>query len=83
MGNPKGRFFSRLPNGDMLNMVVWPGKTDPQAEIIAVEVRRYRSDTDYETISRLAVYRDKSGRLSQLPEKKLVSDPLITEKSQK
>jgi hypothetical protein len=70
MAKPKGSFLSRLPNGDLLNMVIWPGKSDPQAEIIAVEVRRYRSDTEWETIGRLAVYRDQKGKFILLPEKK-------------
>ena len=73
MAKPKGSFFSRLPNGDLVNLVIWPGKSDPKAEIITIEVRRYRSDSEYETISRLAVYRDPSGRFSQLPEKKPIN----------
>ena len=70
MAKPKGRFLSRLPNGDLINMVIWPGKTDPKAEIIAVEIRRYHSDTEWETVGRLAVYRDQMGKFTLLPEKK-------------
>jgi len=70
MAKPKGRFFSRLPNGDLLNLTIWSGKSDPKAEVVTVEVRRYRSDSDWETIGRLAIYRDQVGRYTQLPEKK-------------
>ena len=68
MAKPKGRFYSRLPNGNFLNVTIWPGKSDPEAEIIVSEVRRYRSDSKWETISRLAIYRSPSGRYNQLPE---------------
>lgn len=70
MAKPKGRFYSRLPNGDFLNVTIWPGKSDPEAEIVVAEVRRYNSDSDWETISRLAIYRSPSGKFDQLPEKK-------------
>lgn len=70
MAKPKGRFFSRLPNGDFLNLTIWPGKTEPKAEIIVAEVRHYSSDSKWESVSRLAVYRSPSGKYNQLPEKR-------------
>ena len=51
MGEPKGRFFSRLPNGDFLNLTIWPGKKEPDAEVIVAEIRHYRSDSNWETVS--------------------------------
>jgi hypothetical protein len=71
MAKPKGNFFSRLPNGDLLNLTIWKGKSDPKSEVVTVEVRRYRSDYEWETLSRIAVFRDQTGRYSQLPERKL------------
>jgi hypothetical protein len=70
MARPKGSYFSRLPNGDILNISIWSGKSDPKAEIITAEVRRYSSDSKWETIGRLAIYRSPLGSYSQLPEKK-------------
>ena len=70
MGEPKGRFFSRLPNGDFLNLTIWPGKKEPDAEVIVAEIRHYRSDSNWETVSRLALYRTATGKFNQLPERK-------------
>jgi len=70
MTKPKGKFYSRLPDGNMINLTIWAGKSDPKSEVITVEVRRYTSDYDWETISRIAVYRDQFGRYNQLPERK-------------
>ena len=57
-----------MPNGDYLSLTVWPGKTDPTAEVLTVQVR-HQSGQDWETAGRLAVYRTTDGKYSQLPER--------------
>lgn len=57
-----------MPNGEYLSMTVWPGKSDPTAEVLTVQVRR-PSDQGWETVARLAVYRTAEGVYSQLPER--------------
>jgi hypothetical protein len=57
-----------MPNGDYLSLTIWPGKSDPTAEVMTVQVRR-QSEQGWETVSRLAVYRTADGNYSQLPER--------------
>ena len=57
-----------MPNGDYLSLTVWPGKSDPAAEVLTVQVR-HQSGQDWETAGRLAVYRTADGTYSQLPER--------------
>ena len=64
----KARFSIRLPSGDFLGLTVWPGKTDPTAEVLTIQVRR-QSGEGWETVGRLAVYRTSDGRFSLLPER--------------
>ena len=66
---PKARFYSRLDERDYLGITVWPGKTDPTAEVIVVQLRRREGD-NWETIGRLAVYRMSNGTYSKLPERR-------------
>jgi hypothetical protein len=66
---PKARFYTRLDERDFLGLTVWPGKTDPSAEVIVVQLRR-RDGDKWETIGRLAVYRTSDGTYSKLPERK-------------
>jgi hypothetical protein len=66
---PKARFYTRLSEQDYLGISVWPGKTDPTAEVIVVQLRR-RDGDDWETVGRLAVYRTSDGAYSQLPERR-------------
>jgi len=65
---PKARFSSRMPNGDFLSLSVWAGKSDPAAEVLTVQVRHYSGEL-WETVGRLAVYRNAEGFYSQLPER--------------
>jgi hypothetical protein len=65
---PKARFSSRLPNGDYLQIAVWPGKTDPSAEVVNVQVR-HMSDGEWITLGKIAVYRAKDGTYTQLPDR--------------
>lgn len=66
---PKGRFYTRLSEQDFLGLTVWPGKTDPKAEVIVVQIRR-RDGDNWETVGRLAVYRSSDGMYSKLPDRK-------------
>ena len=65
---PKARFHLRINEQDYLNLTVWPGKTDPTAEVITVQLRRNNGD-NWETVARLAVYRTSDGTYSKLPER--------------
>lgn len=64
---PRAGFRTRLSNGDFLTLTVWAGKSDPRAEVIAVQIRHLSGDT-WETIGKLAAYRTAEGNYSQLPE---------------
>ena len=65
---PKGRFYTRLNDQDYLSITIWPGKSDPQAEVIVTQLRR-RNEDKWETIGRIAIYRSSFGTYSQLPER--------------
>lgn len=58
-----------MPNGDFLTLTVWPGKSDPTAEVITVQVRRLVGEA-WETVGKLAAYRTVDGKYSQLPERR-------------
>ena len=66
---PKTRLKIRPANGDFLTLAVWPGKSDPTAEVITVQVRRLSGDS-WETVGRLAAYRTAEGTYSQLRERR-------------
>jgi hypothetical protein len=66
---PQGRFSTRINDGDYLNLTIWPGKTDPSAEVIVTQIR-HREGDNWETVSRLAVYRTSDGIYTQLPDRK-------------
>ena len=66
--NPKARFSTKLPSGDFLGVTVWPGKSDPNAEVVTVQIRR-QSGESWETVARMALYRTPDGRYSLLPER--------------
>jgi hypothetical protein len=65
---PKARFHTRINEQDYLNITVWPGKSDPNAEVITLQLRRNEGE-NWETIGRLAVYRASDGSYSKLPER--------------
>ena len=64
----KARFSTKLPNGDFLGITVWPGKSDPNAEVVTVQIRHPTGD-NWETTGRIAIYRTSDGRYSLLPER--------------
>jgi hypothetical protein len=55
---------------------VWPGRKDPMAEVLTVQIRHLNND-NWETLGRLAIYRTSNGEYSQLPERQ--SQPRIDE----
>ena len=57
-----------MPDGDYLTLSVWPGKKDPTAEVLTIQIRRMEGD-EWMTAGRLAVYRTQDGTYSQLPER--------------
>lgn len=71
---PKGRFSTRLSNGDFLTLAVWPGKKDPSAEVLTVQIRHHTGES-WETTGRLAVYRTVDGTYSLLPERQPLRKP--------
>jgi hypothetical protein len=77
---PKAKFSNRLPNGDYLSLTVWPGKKDPMAEVLTIQIRRLNND-NWETVGRLAIYRTSNGDYSQLPERQ--SQPRVDEAVEK
>ncbi len=70
----KARFSTKLPDGDFLGVTIWPGKSDPNAEVLTIQVRR-QSAEGWETVGRLAVYRTPDGRYSLLPERPVQATP--------
>ncbi|MCJ7634978.1 hypothetical protein MUP77_21635 [Candidatus Bathyarchaeota archaeon] len=66
--HPKAHFSSRLQSGDYLSFSIWPGKKDPKAEVLTIQIRRSNSGV-WETVESLAIYRTATGDYSQLPER--------------
>ena len=66
---PKARFYTRINEQDYLGLTVWPGKADPSAEVVTIQLRR-RDGENWETIGRLAVYKTPDGSYSKFPERK-------------
>jgi hypothetical protein len=66
---PKVRFYTRINEQDYLGVTVWPGKSDPTAEVITLQLRR-KDGENWETVGRLAVYRSSDGTYSKLPERR-------------
>ena len=74
----KARFSTKLPNGDFLGVTIWPGKSDPSAEVVTVQVRRQTGE-GWETVGRIAIYRTADGRYSLLPERPPATAPAKAE----
>ena len=75
---PKARFSTKLPNGDFLGITIWPGKTEPSAEVVTVQIRHPTGDS-WETTARIALYRTPDGKYSLLPEKPVTKSSEKTE----
>jgi hypothetical protein len=48
---PKATFSVRLPNGDYIDMSVWPGKSDSADDQITVKVNQRRTVHDVELLA--------------------------------
>ena len=66
---PKARFYKRLNEQDYLWFTVWPGKADPSAEVLTIQLSR-NTEEKWETVARLAVYRSPDGKYTELPERR-------------
>ena len=64
---PKFSVSKKLGGGEFLNVAVWPGKSDPEAEVVSFQLRKF--DGDWKTLARVALYRTKDGTYSELPER--------------
>jgi hypothetical protein len=76
--SPKARFSTKLPNGDFLGITIWPGKSEPSAEVVTVQIRHPTGD-NWETTARIALYRTPDGKYSLLPEKPVTKSSEKTE----
>jgi len=74
---PKASFRLRLSEETFLNISVFPTKKDPTAEVISVQIRRAPREAggDWETVTKIALYRSPEGNYSQLPDRE---KPLVT-----
>jgi len=75
---PKARFSTKLPNGDFLGITIWPGKSEPSAEVVTVQIRHPTGD-NWETTARIALYRTPEGKYSLLPERPVTKSSEKTE----
>ena len=64
---PKFSLSKKLGGGEFLNVAVWPGRSNPQDEVVSVQLRKF--DGDWKALGRLALYRTREGAYSELPEK--------------
>ncbi len=64
---PKFSFSKKLGGGEFLNVAVWPGRSNPEEEVVSVQLRRF--DGDWKTGGRIALYRAKDGTYSEPPER--------------
>ena len=64
---PKYSFSKKLGGGEFLNVAVWPGRSNPEDEVLSVQLRRF--DGDWKTLGKLALYRTREGTYSELPER--------------
>lgn len=66
---PKASFRIRLNETDNLQLAIWSGRKDPDAEVIVATIQSKQGD-DWKNIGKIAVYRSSDGEFSQLPERK-------------
>jgi len=64
---PKYSFSKRLGEGEFLNFAVWAGRSNPDDEVVSVQLRKF--DGNWRTLGRLGLYRTKAGVYSELPER--------------
>ncbi|HYC11647.1 MAG TPA: hypothetical protein VEC02_03195 [Nitrososphaerales archaeon] len=64
---PRYSFSRKLGEGEFLNFAVWSGKSNPEDEVVSVQLRKF--DGGWKTLARLGLYRTKAGVYSELPER--------------
>jgi hypothetical protein len=64
---PKFSSSRKLGGGEFLNVAVWPGRSNPEDEVVSVQLRKF--DGEWKTRARVALYRTKDGTYSELPER--------------
>ncbi len=64
---PKYSFSKKLGGGEFLNVAVWPGRSNPEDEVVSVQLRKFEGD--WKTLARVALYRTRDGTYSELPER--------------
>jgi len=64
---PKFSFSKKLGGGEFLNVAVWPGRSNPEDEVVSIQLRKF--DGEWKTRARVALYRTKDGTYSELPER--------------
>ena len=53
--------------GEFLNVAVWPGRSNPEDEVVSVQLRKFEGD--WKTLARVALYRTRDGTYSELQER--------------
>jgi hypothetical protein len=64
---PRYRFSKKLGGGEFLNIVIWPGMSNPEDEVVSVQLRKF--DAAWKTVTRISLYRTKEGAYSELQER--------------
>ncbi len=64
---PRYSFSKKLGGGEFLNIAIWPGMSNPEDEVVSVQLRKF--DGAWKTVTRIALYRTKEGAYSELPER--------------
>ena len=64
---PKFSFSRKLGGGEFLNVAVWPGRSNPEEEVVSIQLRKF--DGEWKTLARVALYRTRDGTYSELPER--------------
>ncbi len=49
---PKYSFSRKLGGGEFLNVAVWPGRLNPEDEVVNVQLRKFEGD--WKTLARVA-----------------------------
>jgi hypothetical protein len=50
---PKYSFSKKVGDGEFLNVAVWPGRSNPEEEVVSIQLRKF--DGTWKTLGRLAL----------------------------
>ena len=59
--HPKYSFSKKLGGGEFLNVAVWPGRSNPEDEVVSVQLRKFEGD--WQTPGKGGPLQDKGRRL--------------------